>query len=108
MAYQGYGHGVDRGFIAMLAGAVLGDLRPDLTLVFDLPVEQGLARAARRPGQEDRYEKMDRKFHEALRGGFLAIAADEPQRCVVIDASGDEEVTWRQISAALKTRLGIA
>jgi len=108
MAYQGYGHGVDRGLITMLGGAVFGDLRPDLTLVFDLPVEQGLARAARRPGQEDRYEKMDRKFHEALRQGFLAIAANEPQRCVVIDASADEEATWRQISAALKTRLGIA
>ena len=108
MAYQGYGHGVDRDFIAMLANSVLGELRPDLTLVFDLPVEQGLARAARRAGQEDRYEKMDRKFHEALRQGFLAIAANEPRRCVIIDASGDEEASWRQVSAALTTRFGIA
>ena len=106
MAYQGYGHGVDRGFIGMLTGAVLGELRPDLTLIFDIPVEQGLARAAKRPGQEDRYEKMDRKFHEALRRGFLAIAASDPARCVVIDASGDENETWLQIRSAVSARLG--
>ena len=106
MAYQGYGHGVDRGFISMLATAVLGDLRPDLTLVFDIPVEQGLARAAKRPGQEDRYEKMDRKFHEALRRGFLEIAANDPQRCAVIAAAGDEEDTWQLVRAAVSARLG--
>ena len=107
MAYQGYGHGIDRDFIARLAGAVLGDLRPDLTLIFDLPVEQGLARAAARSGHEDRYEKMDRKFHEALRRGFLDIAVQDPQRCVVIDAGGDEAMTWKQVSAALGDRLGV-
>jgi dTMP kinase len=106
MAYQGYGHGVDRGFIDMLATAVLGDLRPDLTLVFDIPVEQGLARAAKRPGQENRYEKMDRKFHKALRRGFLEIAANDPQRCVVIDAAGDEKETWQRVRAAVSARLG--
>jgi dTMP kinase len=107
MAYQGYGHGIDRDFIARLAGAVLGDLRPDLTLIFDLPVEQGLARAAARSGHEDRYEKMDRKFHEALRRGFLDIAVQDPQRCVVIDAGGDEAMTWQQVRAALRDRLGM-
>lgn len=106
MAYQGYGHGVDRGFIGMLATTVLGDLRPDLTLVFDIAVEQGLARAARRPGQEDRYEKMDHGFHEALRRGFLEIAANDPRRCVVIDAAGDEEQTWQHVRAAVSARLG--
>ncbi len=107
MAYQGYGHGIDRDFIARLAGAVLGDLRPDLTLIFDLPVEQGLARAAARSGHEDRYEKMDRNFHEALRRGFLDIAGQDPQRCVVIDAGGDEAMTWQQVGAALRDRLGV-
>ena len=107
MAYQGYGHGIDRDFIARLAVAVLGDLRPDLTLIFDLPVEQGLARAAARPGHEDRYEKMDRSFHEALRRGFLDIAGQDPQRCVVIDAGGDEAMTWQQVGAALRDRLGV-
>ena len=107
MAYQGYGHGIDRSFIARLADAVLGDLRPDLTLVFDLPVEQGLMRAAARAGHEDRYEKMDRQFHEALRRGYLEIAAGNPQRYVVIDASGDESTTWRRVSAAIRDRLGV-
>jgi dTMP kinase len=107
MAYQGYGHGINRDFIAMLTSAVLGSLKPDLTLVFDLPVEQGLARAAKRAGHEDRYEKMDRAFHEALRRGFLAIAAKEPGRCVVIDAAGDEAATWRQVRSAVNDRLGI-
>jgi dTMP kinase len=106
MAYQGYGHGIDREFIARLAGAVLGDLRPDLTLIFDLPVDQGLARAAARTGHEDRYEKMDRKFHEALRRGFLDIAAKDPQRCVVIDAGGDEAAIWRRVRAAVHERFG--
>ena len=107
MAYQGYGHGVDCDFIGRLAGAVLGDLRPDLTLVFDLPVEQGLARAATRPGQEDRYEKMDRRFHEALRQGYLDIAAKNPERCILIDASGNEDETWRRVSAAVHDRLKV-
>ena len=108
MAYQGYGHGVDRSFIATLAEAVVGPLKPDLTLVFDLPVKQGLARAALRRGAEDRYEKMGSDFHEALRRGFLAIAAAEPERCVLIDASGDEATTWGRIAAAVNQRLGTA
>jgi dTMP kinase len=107
MAYQGYGHGLDRDFIAALNQAVIDGLEPALTLVFDLPVEQGLARAGRRHGTEDRYERMDRDFHEALRRGYLAIAAAAPQRCVVIDASGDEAASWAQVKAAVGTRLGL-
>jgi dTMP kinase len=107
MAYQGYGHGIDRAFITRLADAVLGDLRPDLTLVFDVPVEQGLKRAAARAGHENRYEKMDRQFHEALRRGYLEIAAGNPQQYVVIDAGGDELATWRRVSAAVSDRLGV-
>jgi dTMP kinase len=107
MAYQGYGHGLDRGFIAGLAEAVLGGLSPALTIVFDIPVEQGLARAAARHGAENRYEAMPRAFHEALRKGYLAIAAAAPERCVVIDAAGDEAQCWRQVQAAVQSRLAI-
>jgi dTMP kinase len=107
MAYQGYGHGLDRAFIGKLGAVVLDGLMPDLTLVFDLPVEQGLRRAAQRTGREDRYEKMDPAFHEALRCGFLAIAEAEPGRCLVIDSSGDEEATWRQVHAAVCRWFGI-
>ena len=108
MAYQGYGQGIDRDFIARLGAAVLGDLKPALTLVLDLPVEQGLTRAKARAGREDRYEKMALAFHDKVRGGYLAIAAAEPARCLVIDAAGDEEATWRQVAAAVKERLGVA
>ena len=108
MAYQGYGQGLDRGFIAALSAAVIDGLEPALTLIFDLPVAQGLARAAARSGAEDRYERMDLSFHEALRQGFLAIAAAAPQRCVVIDAAGNEAATWVQVRQAVRARLGLA
>jgi len=107
LAYQGYGHGLDRDFIGALSQAVVDGLEPALTLVFDLPVEQGLARAAGRAGSEDRYERMDRGFHEALRRGYLAIAAAAPARCAVIDASGDEEATWALVRSAVAARLGL-
>jgi dTMP kinase len=107
LAYQGYGHGIDRAFITALSAAIVDGLEPALTLVLDLPVTQGLARAAARKGGEDRYERMDMVFHEALRRGYLAIAAAAPERCVVIDAAGDAVATWGQVKAAVKQRLGL-
>lgn len=100
MAYQGYGHGVDRALIDALYRAAVGDFRPDMTLMLDLPVAEGLRRANQRNNAsataEDRYERMDVAFHERLRAGFLAIAAAEPDRCVVIDAAGaPDEVAMR-------------
>jgi dTMP kinase len=100
MAYQGYGHGVDRALIDALYRAAVGDFRPDMTLMLDLPVAEGLRRANQRNNAsataEDRYERMDVAFHERLRAGFLTIAAAEPDRCVVIDAAGEpDEVAGR-------------
>jgi dTMP kinase len=100
MAYQGYGHGVDRALIDTLYRAAVGDFRPDMTLMLDLPVAEGLRRANHRNNAsataEDRYERMDVAFHERLRAGFLAIAVAEPDRCVVIDAAGEpDEVAMR-------------
>lgn len=101
MAYQGYAGSVGRETVAGLHKLVLGDFQPDLTLVLDLPVEAGLARAkARMQGQvaaEDRYERMGLAFHEALRNAFHDIAKAEPQRCVLIDANGNPD----QVAAAL-------
>lgn len=108
MAYQGYGHGVDRAALADLHRICTGGLNPDLTLILDLPVEEGLRRAADRAGGEDRYERMDRDFHERLRQGFLEIARDEPERCVVIDAAQDEESVHADIVAALGERLVVS
>jgi dTMP kinase len=105
IAYQGYGQGVDRGFIAALAQGVLGSLRPDLTLLLDLPVASGLARAASRRDGENRYEMMDEDFHERLRRGFHDIAASDPARCVIIDATPDPDTVHRQIVTVIETRL---
>jgi len=85
-AYQGGGRGVPVARIAELEAFVQGGLRPDLTLVFDLPVEVGLARAAAR-GRLDRFEQEERGFFEAVRQAYLDRAAADPLRYQVIDAS---------------------
>lgn len=87
IAYQGYGHGVDLTSLNTLGRTVLGDFKPDLTIIFDLDLDVGLARARARGDGEDRYERMGRDFHERLRQGFLDIAHKETERCCVIDAS---------------------
>lgn len=104
MAYQGYGHGLGRKTITALYRNVVGDFAPDLTLILDVPVETGLARAAARRGGEDRYERMDRSFHERLRRGFRDIAKREPKRCKLVDASGDIESVWDQIRDCVSRR----
>jgi dTMP kinase len=106
LAYQGYGHGVDRSLIAQLYALSVGDFRPDLTLVLDLPVEVGLARAASRRGVETRYESLPLDFHRRVRSGFLEIATREPKRCAVIDAAQDIDAIAAAIAATLTERLG--
>ncbi|MEQ8357234.1 MAG: dTMP kinase [Kiloniellaceae bacterium] len=110
MAYQGYGYELGREKVAALYDLVVGDTHPDLTLVLDLPVAEGLARARSRKGApgEDRYERMDIAFHERLRVGFHDIVVREPGRCVLIDASGDEAAVAAGIRAAVTERLGAA
>ncbi|HEU0219012.1 MAG TPA: dTMP kinase [Stellaceae bacterium] len=107
LAYQGYGRAVPLNGLETLHRFTLGDFNPDLTLILDLPVEEGLARAARRAGAADRFERLDTSFHQRLRDGFLAIAAAAPERCIVVDASGDVETVHRAIIAAVATRLGV-
>ena len=85
-AYQGGGRGLAYERIAILEQFVQGDLRPDLTLVFDLPVEVGLARAAAR-GKLDRFEQEQQSFFEAVRQTYLARAAQAPERYRVLDAA---------------------
>jgi dTMP kinase len=103
-AYQGYGQGASLEFIASLFAAVVGDTAPDLTFILDLPVIDGLRRAAARPGHEHRYERMAAEFHERLRAGFLAIARGEPGRCVVIDAGRGIDAVQADIRAHLQRR----
>jgi dTMP kinase len=107
MAYQGYGRGLPLVDLLALHRVALGDFAPDLTLILDLPVADGLARAARRSGNADRFERLDLAFHERLRQGFHQIAVDNPERCVLIDASGDRDSVHHAIIAAVTERLGI-
>jgi dTMP kinase len=102
MAYQGYGHGVDRPTLAALYRAAAGTFLPDLTLILDLPVDVGLARAAARATapHESRYETMAVAFHQRLRDGFRAIAAAEPARCRLIDADRPVAAIQADILAA--------
>jgi dTMP kinase len=104
-AYQGAGGGTPAEFIETLDAAIVGDTQPDLTLVFDLPVEIGLERAFGRGLFETRFESKGLEFHERLRRGFLAIAAAHPERCVVIDADGDQETVEARVWAAVEARL---
>ncbi|SDX67895.1 Thymidylate kinase [Pseudomonas syringae] len=99
-AYQGGGRGLPHERIAALEQFVQGDLRPDLTLVFDLPVEIGLSRAAAR-GRLDRFEQEGRAFFDAVRTTYLDRARAEPARYRLVDASQ----TLAQVQASLDTLL---
>lgn len=106
MAYQGYGRGVALEVLAALHRFALGEFAPDLTVILDLPVEIGLARAAAR-SPADRFERLDQDFHQKLRQGFRQIADENPTRCLLIDASGDPHTVHRAVAAAVEQRLGV-
>ena len=118
-AYQGAAGGLDAAAVAALERVVVGLTRPDLTLVFDLPPEVGLARARARaagqeasqgasragPGAPDRFEAEDLAFHLRLREAFRAIAAAEPARCVLVDAAQAPDAVAEAVRRAVAQRL---
>ncbi len=106
-AYQGAGQGISADIIASVYRASVGDFAPDLTLILDLPVAEGLARAKGRGGAEDRYERMGVVFHERLRQAFLDIADREPERCAVLSAAPGVEIVHRMICELVGQRLGV-
>jgi dTMP kinase len=87
--------------------ATIGDLKPDLTIILDIPVEVGMQRAAARRGNAapDRFEAEDVRFHHELREAYRQIAAGEPQRCVLIDANAAPDTVAAKVWAALHERL---
>jgi dTMP kinase len=105
--YQGILGQVDQKLINVLERVSVGELSPDLTVLLDLPVQAGLERAKLRRGnaQADRFEGEGAEFHERLRDAYLAVAAREPDRCVVIDASASKEVVANAIWQAVESRL---
>lgn len=105
IAYQAYAGGLDRHMVEKLHSLVMSGVEPDLTIVLDLPVDEGLKRAASRRDSETRFERKGREFHERLRQGFLDIAHRFPNRCLVIDASQSIERIHSAVLAALKLRL---
>ena len=108
MAYQGFGQGVGGAAVDTLYGLVVGDFRPDLTLILDLPAADGLRRATARGGDEDRYERLDLDFHERLRQAFRSIAENQARRCLLIDASGSVEQAHQAIVRAVADRLNVS
>jgi dTMP kinase len=100
-AYQGAGRNMRNDLIAELEMIVQGSLRPDLTLILDIPVELGLKRASDR-SEPDRFELEKTEFFELVRNGYLRIAKENPDRCVVIDASQPLADVQRDINIALE------
>jgi dTMP kinase len=105
--YQGRLGNVLPGVLNAMERATIGDLKPDLTVILDLPVEVGLQRAAARRGSgaPDRFEAEDLAFHRKLRDAYREIAASDPQRCVVIDADADVNTVAARVWTALRDRV---
>ena len=105
--YQGVAGEVDSRSIRALERIVVGDTKPDLTCILDVPAAVGMQRAAKRRGDTgaDRFENEALAFHEKLRDGFLMLAASEPERCVLIDATVPKEDVAEQIWRIVSQRL---
>lgn len=107
IVYQGVARKLGRDLILKLHELVLGELKPDVTLLFDLPVAVGLERAWRdldrgeRSRRESRFEQEQIAFHEAVREGYLQLAHMEPQRFAILDASADPQAVARQARSVL-------
>ncbi len=113
VAYQGFGRGLDRDVVLRLADFSSGSLKPDLTLLFDLPVEVGLRRALERVSRirgapsEDRFEREALTFHERVREGYLFLAGKEPERFRIIDGRQDIPAIHREVIGHLSERMDI-
>jgi len=110
-AYQGAGGGVDDKLLRALERLTVGETLPDLTVILDAPAEIALARARTREEGEgegdgvDRFEKESLAFHDKLRKAFLRIAEENPERCVVVDATADKEAVAEKVWASVSERL---
>jgi dTMP kinase len=105
IAYQGFGGGIDPPKLRAVTGFAVGDTIPDLTFLLDVPIEIGAARTQERSNQWDRIEAHDPAFHERVRAGYLALAQEDPERWVVIDATGPQARIAETISARVDEEL---
>lgn len=102
--YQGQGRDIPRERIDALAAWVLCSVRPDLTLIFDVPVHVGLERVVRR-GDKDRFEREGSRFFEGLRQAYLRLAAEQPHRCQVVDGGASVETVRARVASILRRLL---
>ncbi|MFC2003410.1 dTMP kinase [Chloroflexota bacterium] len=104
--YQGYGRGLDLSIVEATNQAATQGLKPNMTVLLDIPVEEGLARKS--SGKHDRFEQEEIAFHQRVREGYLKLAANDPERWLVIDASQSKakirEIIWQRISRLLSQR----
>lgn len=105
LAYQGYARGVNLRTLSILNRFATRGVTPHLTLLFDLPVERGLARRRRHDVEQNRLDRETRQFHTRVRKGFLALAAKEPRRLKVIDAKPDPDRIAADVMAVVNTFL---
>ncbi|MFC1864905.1 dTMP kinase [Chloroflexota bacterium] len=108
IAYQSSGRGLDLEMVMAINNTATGGLKPNLTVLLDISAEEGLARKGSK--RHDRLEREDIAFHRRVREGYLKIAADDPERCLVVDASQPKEkirgIIWQRVSQLLSTQLG--
>lgn len=104
-AYQGYGRGLDLEMVKAISDAAAQGLKPNLTVLLDMPVEAGLARKSAR--RQDRFEQEALAFHRRVREGYLKLAADEPGRWLLVDASQPKakvaQIIWQRVSQLLSS-----
>ncbi len=105
--YQGYAQGADVAVLEHLNALALEGFEPDLTVMLDISVEDGLRRAGAR-AQSSRYERMDEGFHRRVRDGFITLARRAPGRCAVVDASQDVGTVQREIQKIVSERLSLS
>jgi len=102
-AYQSYGRGIDLEMVKAVNNAATQGLKPDLTILLDMSVEEGLAR--KKIKRQDRFEQEAIAFHQRVREGYLKLAAAEPQRWLVIDATQSKEkiaqIIWQRVRQLL-------
>ena len=107
LAYQGYGHGLDLETLSRLLDFATGGLKPDLTLLFDLPAEAGLRRRLSNHEEWNRMDDYALQFHERVRQGYLTMAASDPQRWVVIDADRSPDEIHEEVVSVLRNRMDL-
>lgn len=109
IAYQGFGRGFDIDFIRGINAVSTGQLKPDMTFLFDVPVSVGLRRAMKRISRvrdahkEDRFEKEEREFHEKVRKGYLSLAGSESERFRIVDGSKDISEVHRKVCRVISS-----